>query len=149
MSDELVVGLMGVGGVVVGSVLQWLIARFVVRSENERLHRQLRMEFNHQSYAEWQKQLSETLAELLSATDPEAARPFQQAKIVPLVLKAQMMLNPAIATQSQLNSVINEVALKVNGWHGEQDLSSLLSAHNRLLEAARNALYRHNPQQHG
>ena len=64
-----------------------------------------------------------------------------KAQIVPLVLKAQLMLNPSLPAHANLNHLVNKLALQVNGWHGEQDMQSVLSTHAALSEAAKQTMY--------
>lgn len=142
MSENLLVAVIGLGGVIVGGSLQWLVSRYVVRSETERLHQQLITEFRNEQFSDWQRQLQSVISDLLIATDPEISQPFQKGKIVPLVLKAQLMLNPLVPTHARLNGLVNELALQVNGWHGQQqDMRTILSLHAALLEAAKKTMY--------
>ena len=141
MPTEILAALIGLGGAFVGAIVQWFVARSTIRSETERLHRQLSAEFRLQQFSQWQNQFQTAMSELLAATDPEAGKPFQKERIVPLVLKVQLMLNPHLASHAQVNNLVNNLALTVNGWHGPQDLSSLLEIHGALLEAARQTLY--------
>jgi len=141
MSDELVAALIGLAGVAVASLIQWVVARSVVRSETERLHRQLSIEFRQQQFSEWQSEFQAVIAELLASTDPEVAKPFQKEKVVSLVLRAQLMLNPNLPSHARVSGLVNQLALTVNGWHGEPDQRALLGIHSALLEAAKETLY--------
>jgi hypothetical protein len=141
MSDGLVAALIGLGGVVLGSLGQWLISRSVVRAETERLHRQLSAEFRLQQFSEWQSKFSAVIAELLAVTDIEASSRFEKQKIVPLVLKAQLLLNPSVPSHAKVNGLINRLALAVNGCHEETSEREILSMHAELLDAAREAVY--------
>lgn len=81
------------------------------------------------------------MSELLAATDPEANDKLETHRIVPLVLRAQLMLNPQLPHHAKVNDLVNKLALAVNGWDGDQDLRSVLTVHAALLDAARDTLY--------
>lgn len=140
MAVEIIVAMIGVGGVLLGGAAQWLVARATIRAETERLHRQLSDEFKLQQYSEWQRRFQDVMADLLAATDREAGV-LDQSTIVPLVLRAQLMLNPELPTHAKTNGLINRLALATGGWHGEQDSQSILTIHAALLDAAKATLY--------
>jgi hypothetical protein len=141
MPVEVLAALIGLGGASVAAIVQWLVARGVIRSENERLHRQLRDEFQLQQFTAWQSEFQSVMAELLAATDPEANKELQKERIIPLVLKAQLMLNPHFAPHAKVNDLVNKLALAVTGWQGSQDLRAVLAIHGALLDATRETLY--------
>jgi hypothetical protein len=146
MPDTIYVALIGLCGVVLAGLVQWFIARYTVRYETDRLHRQLVAEFNHQQLSAWQNQFRDIIADLLEATDPEVNFPPDKKRIIPLVLRAQLMLNPDLQGHRASNALINELALKVGGWHGQPDSSVILGVHGRLLEVSRQAMYRPDTQ---
>ena len=80
------------------------------------------------------------MADLLVATDPEVGA-LDQRVIIPLVLKAQLILNPELPSHAKTNGLINRLALAVGGWHGKQDAQSILTIHADLLDAAKATLY--------
>ena len=141
MSEGLLAALLGLAGVVFGSVGQWLISRHVVRSENERLHNQLSTEFRLQQFGDWQAKFSSVIADLLAATDPECSASSSKSSTVPLVLRAQLLLNPSLPSHAKLNALINKLALEVNGWHGKPNTEVVLALHADLLDSARSILY--------
>lgn len=141
MPIEILAALLGLGGAVVGAIVQWLVARSTIRAETERLHRQLSDEFRLQQFSEWQAEFRSVMSELLALTDPEVNKPFLKERIVPAVLKAQLMLNLEVPSHAKVNGLINALALSVNGWRGSQDMSSILSTHGELLDAARDVLF--------
>lgn len=141
MPTEIIAAFVAVGGVMLGGILQWFVSRSVVRSETERLRRQLSIEFNFQQFSTWQANFQETIAHLLAATDPEIAKPYKRETIFPLVLKAQLMLNQNIPAHARANHYINDLAMRVCGWSESQDDHAVLCSHAGLLEAAKNALY--------
>lgn len=141
MSVEILSALIGLGGAFVGATIQWFVARSTIRAETERLHRQLSTEFRLQQFSEWQIEFRSVMSELLAVTDPEAQRGLPNERVVQLVLKAQLMLNPSLPAHAKVNGLINALALAVNGWHGPQDISSILRTHGDLLEASRETLF--------
>jgi hypothetical protein len=142
MSDTIAVALIGLIGVLVAAFVQWLVARFTVRAETDRLHRQLSAEFNLQKLSEWQMEFRQISADLLVAMDPQMNPVPDRKRIIPLVLRAQLMLNPNLPAHGAINSLINQLALMSTGWHGEVDQREILPLHARLLEESRNVMYR-------
>lgn len=142
MPVEIVVALIGLGGVLVGGTTQWWVARSTIRAEAERLHGQLSGEFKLQQFSEWQTRFQSLMGDLLAETDPESKGGcFAKERIVPLVLQAQLMLNPTVPSHAKVNQLINQLALSVCGWHGSPDLRTILTVHSALLEAAKDTLY--------
>lgn len=141
MSAEILSALIGLGGALIGATIQWFVARSTIRSETERLHRQLSTEFRLQQFSEWQTEFRSVISELLAVTDPEAQNSLPKERIVQLVLKAQLMLNPNLPAHAKVNGLVNALALSTTGWHGPQDLSSILRIHSELLEASRETLF--------
>jgi hypothetical protein len=141
MANEILVAIIGLGGVLLGGTVQWIVARSTIRSETERLHRQLSTEFRLQQFSEWQAEFRSVISELLGVTDPEVQREFRKDRVIPLILKAQLMLNPQLPAHARVNGLINQLALAVNGWHGTQDAATVLRIHGELLDASRNTLF--------
>lgn len=141
MPIEVLAALIGLAGVFIGGAVQWVVARSTIRAETERLHRQLSAEFRLAQFAEWQSDFRATISELLAVSDPEVNIENQKEKFIPLVLKAQLMLNPNLPAHAEVNGLINQLAFTVNGWHGKQDASVVLSIHGQLLEASRETLF--------
>ena len=142
MPDTVSVALIGLCGVLLAAFVQWLVARHTVRNETERLHKQLAAEFSYQQLSEWQTQFRQVMADLLAATDPDVNPSPDKKRITPLVLRAQLMLNPSLRSHATANALINQIALKVNGWHGDPDLHAILGLHGKLIEASREVMYR-------
>ena len=140
MSGEIAAALLALLGVAAAAFAQWLVTRHTVRSESDRLRQQLFAEFHREQFTEWQSKFRETVAELLASTDPELNAKFERAKVVPLVLRAQLMLNPKLPAHARVNSVVNQLALAVNGWE-QRDAAAVLRLHSELLESARDAMY--------
>lgn len=141
MSAAIVAALIGLGGALVGATIQWVVARATIRSETERLLRQLSTEFKLQQFSEWQAEFRSVMSALLANTDSERRDSFNKSDIVQLVLKAQLLLNPNLPSHARVNGLVNQLALKATGWHGPQDLPTVLAVHSELLEAARETMF--------
>jgi DNA-directed RNA polymerase subunit L len=131
-------GMFGVA--VVTALVQWFVTRTILRSEHQRLHIQLQTDFRLKQFSQWQQEFISTISELLTHTDPEVYPTPERTKVVPLIQKAQLMLNLELEAHRKVNGLINELGLAVNKWE-TRDLREVLSIHSRLLEAARAALY--------
>lgn len=132
-------GMLGVA--ILGAITQLLLTKFVLKSEYQKIHRQLSSEFRLRQYELWQIRFQDTMVELLKATDPECNSSFSPANITPLIHKAQLMLNLRDPKHARINGYVNDLGLAVNGWHGRTDRASLLRVHAALLEAAREVLF--------
>lgn len=141
MTNEILSALIGLGGAFVGATIQWFVARSTIRAETERLHSQLSREFRLEQFSEWQAEFRSVISDLLALTDPEVQQPPAKERIIPVVLKAQLMLNLKVPSHAKVNGLINKLALEVNGWHDSQDLASILRTHSELLDAARETLF--------
>jgi len=141
VGNEILAALIGLSGVLLGGTVQWLVARSTIRSETERLHRQLSAEFRLQQFSEWQAEFRKVISELLALTDPEVHQALEKDRAIPLILKAQLMLNPRLQAHARVNGLINQLALAVNGWHGPQDAATILRIHGDLLDASRETLF--------
>jgi len=140
MSDVSIGALIGLIGVVVAGFVQWFIARFAVRQEAERLYEQLAAEFDFQQQSEWALQFRQIMGDLLAVTDPEGST-MEKTQIVPLTLKAQLMLDLRLPTHRTVNSLIQQLALKINSWDGTSDLSAVFRLHEKLLDASREMMF--------
>jgi hypothetical protein len=140
MSDEVAAALLTLLGVALAGVVQWLVTRHTVRAETRRGRHQLFLEFHREQFSEWQSKFRDTVADLLAAADPELGVRADKARLIPLVLRAQLMLDPNLQEHARVNTAIGRLALAVNGWH-ECSESEILGLHSELLEAARAAMY--------
>ena len=131
-------GMFGVAAIT--ALTQWLVTRSIIRSEHERLHTQLRSDFKLSQFSKWQEEFLQVVSELLANTDPEIYPTPKREEVVPLIQKAQLLLNLDIQSHRNVNALINELGLAVNRWEA-RGLSEILGIHGRLLEAARDAIY--------
>src|SRR5262245_22362305 len=129
MPVELLAPLLGLAGAVLGGVVQWVVSRAAVRAETERLYEKLSAEFEIQQLSAWQAQFQTVMSELLCATDPELFAKVDKQRVIPLVHRANLLLNPNLRSHAQVNDLVNKLALVVNGWHGEQGMREVLEVH--------------------
>lgn len=132
-------GMLGVA--LLTAAVQWIVTRTVVRSEHHRLETQLTSEFRLRQFESWQNRFQDTVADLLAALDPEANVTINPEKVVPLIHKAQLMLNLDLESHRNINSLIIQLGLATNGWTPGHQVSDLLRLHGDLLDAVRKALY--------
>jgi len=130
-------GMFGVAAIT--AFTQWIVTKSIIRSEHERLHTQLRSDFKLNQFAKWQEEFLDVISALLAQTDPEVYPTPEREKVVPLIQKAQLLLNLDIQTHRNINALVNELGLAVNKWE-TRGLSEILGIHGRLLEAAREAI---------
>jgi len=141
MPIEVLAPLLGLAGAVLGGAVQWLVSRSTVRAETERLYEKLSAEFELQQLSAWQAQFQSVMSELLTATDPELSPKADKHRVIPLVHRANLLLNPSLASHAKVNDLVNKLALAVNGWHDEQSMREVLAVHGALVEAARSLTY--------
>lgn len=124
-----------------GAIVQWRVTHTVIKSEHERTKAQINSEFRHRQFEIWQDKFQEVIAQLLKVTDPEINPNMDRASFVPLIHKAQLMLNLNEQSHMKVNALINELGLAVNGWTQHHDRSEMLRLHGSLMEAARDTFY--------
>lgn len=133
-----------VGGMVAAAIatalVQWLVTKTVLRSEHKRLQAQLITDFQLKQFSQWQSDFITTIAELLAHTDPEVYPTPDRKHVVPLIQRAQLMLNLELDSHRKVNGLINELGLAVNKWE-PKGMSEILRLHGGLLEASRAAIY--------
>lgn len=130
-----------VGGMVLVTAFNLLGTMWTTRQETTRLRRHLLDDWRLQQYRQWEKELKDCLADLIAAVDPEAPVP-DQASIVRLVHRIQLLLDESDGTQATLNSAVNHLALTVAGWTSEKpDLSSLLALQNEVIVSGKAVLF--------
>ncbi len=122
------------------ALVQWFVTRAILRSEHQRLHIQLQTDFRLRQMSQWQQEFVSTISELLAHTDPEVYPMPERKKVVPLILKTQLMLNLDMEAHRKVNQLTNELGLAVTKWE-TRGLSEILGIHGRLLEASRAAIY--------
>jgi len=141
MQIEFLAPILGLAGAAVGGVVQWLVARGAVRAETDRLYKKLSAEFQVQQFSAWQAEFQSVISEFLCATDPEMSPKSEKQRVIPLVLRANLLLNPHLPSHAAVNDLINQLALAVNGWQGEQGMREVLNLHAQLLLASRALIY--------
>lgn len=130
-----VIGMLGVAFLT--AAIQWIVTKRMIESEYKRLRLQLKADFESRQYEMWQERFIETISQLLKETDPETIRSFDSSKIVPLIHRSQLMLDLSKPIHSQVNSLITNLGLAVNGWESGHDFTSISRIHGELLEKSR------------
>jgi len=95
---------------------QFIATRYLVKSESEKVARQLLLDRQNQLNIAWQAEFKELLASLLYESDPEVNQKPNKKNIVKTIHKLNLMLNEDIPIQKELNHHINKLALSANGW---------------------------------
>ncbi|MEE2733510.1 MAG: hypothetical protein VYA55_22000 [Pseudomonadota bacterium] len=137
-----VVGMLGVS--ILGFLSQLLTTNRVLRAERDRVLAQVNSERYARQHENWENIIVENVSGLLKSTDPEINSEIDPVLVTGFVLKIQLQLNTKDPNQNRVNQLVNEIALKANGWEGEQQASDLLKVHDQLLEATKILIYRPN-----
>jgi hypothetical protein len=133
-------GMLGVA--ILGALSQWVITKIVVSEEHKRMLAQVNTERFARQHENWEAEILEGVAGLLKATDPEINPKINRAAVTGYVLRIQLLLNTNDPNQSRVNTLINQLALKANGWEQAEGASEILGIHNKLLEATKSLIYR-------
>lgn len=139
------------GAAILGFMSQWIVTKTTLRAEHKRMLdqlksdrdimlSQLRSEYHLRQEENWKETFRVTISELLSETDPEIHPDLNKTKVVPLIHRAQLILNTNDVNQQKINKLITELGLAVNGWFETQDMTSIYILHGQLLEASRQML---------
>lgn len=134
-----VVGMITVA--ILTTITQWFVTKRIISSEHSKISIQINSEFKVRQFENWQSDFKESIALLLTATDPEIRNPFDKNEIVPLVHKIQLMLNLANPGHNKVNELVNALALSVNGWNRTIDEASILRTQGHLIDACKEILY--------
>lgn len=132
-------GMFGVA--LIAAIAQWSLTKRIIRSEHDKLYKQLNSEFKSKQFEYWQSEFKEVISQLLSATDPEISSHFDKSKIIPLIHKAQLNLDVSNPSHRKVNGLILQLARAVNGWEAGHDAISILKIHGALADAAKEILY--------
>lgn len=136
---------------VITSFIQLLITKTIIESERNKLHTeleaerkllftQLQQEFKLKQFSTWQENFISTIADLLKYTDVEAFPSPEKDKIIPLIHKAQLLLNLDIQEHKIVNQYINQLGLAINGWD-TSTAKDIFTIQNELLKASRKIIY--------
>jgi len=105
--DALVSGLFGLLGAVIGAALAGMHLRSSTKTLIEagftKIHTQISAESKSRFPGKKEDQLVESVAELVTETDPELHSNFDYKKIVSLIHKVQIVLDPRSESQGQIN----------------------------------------------
>lgn len=132
-------GMLGVA--ILGAITQWIVTKRIINAEHKRLENQLRSEFQLRRHESWETKFQEAITELLRVTDPEINPDISPRDVTPHIIRAQLLLNPRHPRHKEVNKLINELGLTVNGWLSVRDPLPILKLHGQLLDAAREIVY--------
>jgi hypothetical protein len=142
LSDAVIAAAVGVGGAVlvaiVSTVTQMLNTRHVLREEHRlRGH-------------EWrQTRLVAAISDLLAAADPQISPGGDYGRVVQLIHRVQLLLDPNNVTEARLNGALNRLGTDLQAYVGVRhevlenktvETTDLLAAQAAVLETARAVL---------
>ena len=119
----------------------WITNR-IVKAEREKVLVQVNSERYARQHEHWESVIVENVSALLKSVDPEINNQIDPALVAGHVIKIQLQLNTEDPNQNRVNKLVNELALKANGWEGEPNQAELLRVHDQLLEATKLLIYR-------
>lgn len=132
-------GMFGVA--LLGAISQWLITQKVVNEEQKRLSIQLRSEFTAKRHEKWESDVLEAISNLLTVTDPEINSEIVPSVVTKHIHRVQLLLNHNVPAQGEVNQLVNQLPLAVNGWYGNKNTQSILTIHGQLLDASKKLIY--------
>ena len=129
-----------VGGLLAALLVAWYQAkntRLLITAEFEKLERQNRISFR----ARKEQWLLDTVPDLLAASDPELHATFDYLRVVSLIHKIQIILDPREENEGLINNAATELGFAVQAAITERrSVSRLLAAQDALVRAVRTYL---------
>ncbi len=126
MNDIVVSALLTVGGMlgvaIVTSVVQWRVTKALIASEHTKALAQVQREAALRATRQRRALLHEVLAELLSTTDPQINERIDERRMVPLIYKAQLLLNRDESNERALIGGLDRLVVAIRRSVGEQNL---------------------------
>lgn len=120
MTDTVVAAWITVGGTVlvaiVSVVTQLLVTRFVIKSERQKVIQQIEAEHRAQMLEKRKDVLLESMADLLSETDPQVKAKFDFSRVVSLIHKVQLVLNHQDQEEVALNNAVNQLGFELQKY---------------------------------
>jgi hypothetical protein len=141
MWGEVVAATIALVGAAMGSVItaavQVKTSRADAKAELDRLRLQLREEAAAARRAKKEEWVLDAVAQLVAASDVEQ-RTIDYTKIVPLILRVQLVLNVENPAEARLNHCTTDLGITVRNYvAGRARQESLLGASDRLIDAVR------------
>ena len=125
------------GGLLAALLVSWHQAkntRVLIAAEFEKIERHNRIS----SRSRKEQWLLDTVPDLLAATDPELHANFDYSKIVSLIHKIQIILDPKDETESAINLATCDLGFAVQAAITERrSVTKLLSAQDSMIRAVR------------
>ena len=145
--EPYITGLFGLLGAVIGAALAGLHQRKntkeIIEAEFKKINQQIVGEAKARFHARKEDQLMECVAALVTETDPELHIELDYTKIVSLIHKIQIVLDPSSESQAKINhwtSKLGFIARDVLANKAEPE--SLLKPQGELIDATRSFLRR-------
>ena len=132
------------GTAILTTITQLKITNHLVKSDFNKMMKQIYTENQVKEHQEWKNTLRITISKLLAETDPECNPNPKKDKIIPLIHQVQLLLNTSVLDENELNKIINEFALSINGWLGSSDLHQIFSLHAKISDQTRIILQKSN-----
>lgn len=145
MSDALQTALIALAGVALGGLLtgwfQRANTKTLVAAELEKLRVQLEGEARSRLLGRKQDVLMDAVADIVAAADPELHTQFDYKRVVTLIHRIQLLLDPKKSADARLNDALSKLGFSVQGAvSGQRDTSALLGAQAYVIESARTLL---------
>ena len=145
MSEPLDVALVALAGVALGGLLagwfQRINTKTLVAAEMDKLRLQLDGEAKKRLVGRKQDWLLELVPELVSAADPELHAQFDYKRVVVLIQRIELLLDPKVPTEARLNMALANLGFAVQAAvSGQRDISRLLNTQAEVTEATRGLL---------
>jgi len=145
--DLIISGLFGLLGAVLGAALAGMHQRKntqkTIEAEFKRIHEQIAAESKARFHARKEDHLMDCVAALVTETDPELKAKLDYEKIVSLIHKIQIVLDPRSESQGKINHWSSSLGfLARDVILGNQAPETLLKPQGELIEATRSFLRR-------
>lgn len=145
MSETLQAALIALGGVAVGGLLtgwfQRANTKTLISAELNKLYVHLEGEARKHLLGRKQDELMGTVPDLVAAADPELHAKFDYARLVTLVHRVQLVLDPSKATDARLNQAASDLGFAIQAAvTGERDVARILRAQAEVIDATRELL---------
>lgn len=126
-----------VGGLLAALLVAWhqtKNTKTLIAAEFEKIERQNRISFR----ARKEQWLLDTIPDLLAASDPELHATFDYHRVVSLIHKIQIILDPKEKTEGLINQAAADLGFAVQAAVTERrSVSRLLAAQDSLITAVR------------
>jgi hypothetical protein len=114
-------------GVVIGGLLTWWTQRSTVK-----------LQIQGAARARLEDILLDTVSLLLAAADPELHSKFDYGRVVTLIHRVQLVLDPRVSVDDRLNRATNDLGHAIQAaMAGDRDVHGILRAQSEVTEAAR------------